>query len=82
MPIQIVVSDSYAHACLLHAIVAQGHAAQDAFFAKRSIVVVHEEQAGRGIAGNVDVGPTVLVKIRSNHRHAIRLRRLADSRLL
>src|SRR6516164_8079035 len=82
MPIQIVVSDSHAHACLLHAIVAQGHAAQDSFLAKRSIVVVHEEQARRGVAGHVDVGPTLFFKIRSNHRHAVRLCRLADSCLL
>ena len=82
MAVEVVVADAHAHAGLLHAIVAERDTAHHAFFAKRSVMVVHEQQAGRGIAGDEDVGPAVLVEIGRDHCHSITLGCARNPRLL
>src|SRR5579859_4337898 len=71
MSIQIVIPDANAHTGLLHAIIAQGRASQYSLFTKRSITIVHEQQTGSGIAGDVNVLPSVFIKIRGNDSHAV-----------
>src|SRR5579863_2475766 len=45
-------------------------------------MVIHEEQTRSGVACDEDVSPTVLVEIRSDHRHAVGLSGGRDSGLL
>ena len=81
MPVGVVVADADAHAGLLAAILAERDAAQHAFLAERAVVVVHEQQAGRRIAGDVDVGPSVFVEIGGDDGHAVARRRGGDAGL-
>ncbi len=41
----------------------ESDAAHQGFFAKCAVVVVHEQQARSGIAGDEDVGPAVVVRV-------------------
>src|SRR5215472_1457606 len=45
MAVEVVVADTDSHASLLHAVVTQRHSAEHAFLPKRSVMVVHEQQA-------------------------------------
>ena len=56
---------------MLHAIVAQGRTPQHAFLAKSSVTIVHKQKTWSGVAGNIDVLPSVFVKIRRYDSHAI-----------
>src|ERR1700737_430653 len=71
MSVQVIVADADAHASLLHAVFAQRGAAQHPFFAKSSVTIVHEEETGSGVTGDVDVRPSVFVKIGGNGRHTV-----------
>ena len=71
MPVQIVIADPHPHTRLLHTIVAQRHAAYDSFFAKSPIMIVHKKKTGSGVTGDVDILPSVFIKIRRNHSHAV-----------
>src|SRR5580698_5827167 len=64
--IQLIVSDADAHARLLGAVLAEGHATLESFFEKRSVVPVAEVEAGCGIASHVNIGPTIVIEIRSD----------------
>ena len=69
--VEIVIAHADAHSGLFLAVFAERHAAHHTLFAKSSVVVVHEKQAGSGIAGHVDIGPAIFVEIRGNHRHSV-----------
>src|SRR5207342_2440392 len=69
--VQIVVANPNAHARLLHAIFAQPYTAQDSFFTKRPISIVHEQETWSGIGGNVNVLPTILIEIGGDDGQAI-----------
>ena len=69
--VEIVVADADAHAGLLLSVIAERDAAHHAFFAKRAVVIVHEEEARRGIAGDKNIGPAVFVEIGGNGGHAV-----------
>ena len=62
MPVEIVIADPDAHAGLFFAIITERYAAQNPFFPESTVMVVHEQQAGRGIAGDVNVRPAVFVE--------------------
>ena len=47
----------------LRAVVAQCHATQKGLIAKGAIVVVHQQETGRGVAGNEDIGPPIVIHI-------------------
>src|SRR5262249_15562016 len=47
-----------------------------------SISVVHEKQTGRGVAGHIDVLPSVFIEIRRNDGHAVSRRSSRDAGLL
>src|SRR5580698_5949855 len=64
--VEIVVAGGNAHAGHLLAIAAISNTARQAFFSKCAIVVVHEEQARRGVCGYEDVRPAVFVYIEGN----------------
>ena len=80
--IEVIVADTNSHAGLFHPVLAEGDAAQQAFLAKRAVMIVHEKQAGSGIAGDKKVRPTVIIEISRNHGHAIALAQLRDASLL
>src|SRR5882724_4462113 len=79
---EIVITHSNAHARLFLAIVAHGNATQDPLFAKRSVVIVHEEQARSGIASDVDIGPAIFIEIGSYNRHTVTRGSFCDARRL
>src|SRR6185369_7787832 len=78
--VEIVIADADSHPGLFLAVFAKGHAAHDAFLAKCPIVIVHEQQARRGIAGDVNVGPTILVEVGGDRGHAITATLRSDAR--
>jgi len=80
--VEVIITDADAHASLLVAIVAEGHATENAFFAERAVVIVHEQQAGSGIASDVDIRPAILVEIGGDHGHAVALGKSGDAGLL
>src|SRR5262245_36473185 len=82
MTVQVIIANPHAHPRLLHPVVAQCRAAQDSLFTKRSIPVIHEKQAGCGIAGYIDVLPSIFIKIRRDHSHAVSGCRPGDAGLL
>ena len=73
VPVEVVVADPHPHPRLLRAVLAERDAPQDALLAERSVMVVDEQQAGRGIAGDVDVRPPVFVQIGGDDGHAVAL---------
>src|SRR5216684_9193825 len=82
MAVQVIIAHPDTHTRLLHAIFAQGRTPQYSFFTKRSISIVHEQKTGSGVAGDVDILPSVLIKIRRHDRHAVGGRGARDSGLL
>ena len=54
--VEVEVAEADAHAAHLLALGADRDAAKEGFFAEGAVVVVHEQQAGRGIAGDEDSG--------------------------
>ena len=81
-PVQIVVAYGDAHASLLCAVFVQRDPAFQTDLAERAIVVVPKQQAGRGIAGDVNIGPAVVVEIRRHGSQAVRACHPADPRPL
>src|SRR5579884_689394 len=73
------IADTDAHAGLLHSVFAERDAALHALLRKCSVVIVAEEEAGCGIAGDVDIGPTVIIEIGRNDSQTVTGRRFADS---
>src|SRR5579862_2085805 len=78
--IVVIVCGRDAHTGLPHDVLTETHAAQQAFFAKRAIAIVHEQQSRRRIAGHIDVGPAVIIEISSENTQAIKAFLLEDSR--
>jgi hypothetical protein len=79
MPVEIIIANADSHASLFLAIITERDAAQHALFAKRAIMVIHKQQAGRGIASDVDIRPAILIEVRGNNGHAIALSELRDA---
>jgi hypothetical protein len=82
MPVEIIIANADSHASLFLAIVTERDAAQHTLFPKRTIMVIHKKQAGRGIASDVDIRPAILIEVRGNNGHAIALRELRDAGFL
>ena len=47
MPVEIIIADADSHPGLFHSVFIQSDATRDAFFAERSVMVVHEKQTWR-----------------------------------
>ena len=67
VPIEIVVPDTDAHARLLGAVFADRAATLESFLSECAVMVVAEQKTGTGIAGEIDVRPSIVVEI-SHHR--------------
>ena len=59
----VEIADADTHAGLLLAILIQRHAALQTALGERAVVVVAEQQAGRRVARDVDIGPAVAIEI-------------------
>src|SRR5580693_10079211 len=82
MPVEVIVANANPHPRLFFSVIAERYPSHHSLFAKRSVMVVHEEQTGGGIASNVDVGPAIFVQIRRHDGHAIALCSRSDAGLL
>src|SRR5215469_9201944 len=71
MTVEVVIAHTDTHARLLQAVLTEGYSPQNTFLSKRSVAIVHEQQAGRGIGCKVDVLPSIFVKISGNRGKAI-----------
>src|SRR5580698_8763150 len=72
VPIEIEIATANSHACHFLPITAHRQPAKQSLLAKCAVMIVHEKQAGRGIASNKNVGPAVLINVHRNRREAIR----------
>ena len=61
--VEIVVADSHAHAGLSLPSSLSATPRSNAFFAKRAVVIVHQQQAGSGIAGDENIRPAIIVGV-------------------
>ena len=52
-----------AHASLLASVFVEGGAGEDGYVGEGSVVIVAVENAGGAVAGDVDVGPAVVVEV-------------------
>src|ERR1035438_507759 len=80
--VAIVVDRIGAHAGLLAASVVEGYASLHGGFGEGAIAVVVKEQAGRGIAGDINIGPAVIFKVAGEYGEAEIGIGLCDSRSL
>ena len=78
--VEIVISRSDAHTGHLLAIAAHRHSTDQGLFAECSIVIVHKEQAWRGVGRNQDVRPAVFIHVERHCGKAIRSLGGFDSR--
>src|ERR1700761_386105 len=69
--VSVVVSDGRSHARLFASIIVEGHAAIGRGIGECAIVIVAIEDGGGGIAGNENVGPSILVVVDGSHAEAI-----------
>src|SRR5208337_1336555 len=71
MAIAIVVADRGTHARHFHALVIESKSALESFLTECAVVIVHQQQAGRGVAGHEYIGPSVLIHIEGHCGKAI-----------
>src|SRR5258708_28763741 len=69
--IRIEVADTEPHSSLLPAVLIQRDTALQTALGERAIVIVAEQQAGRGVAGDVNIRPAVTVKIGGSRRERV-----------
>ena len=73
--IAVVVADARAHARQRHAVLVEGAARRSGDLPERAVVIVPIEEARRGVARDVDVGPPVVVEVGGHGAHAVGSRR-------
>ena len=78
--VEVEIADPDPHAGLLHAVFVERDAALEAGLGERAVVIVAEEEAGRGIAGDVDVRPAVVIEIGRDRGHAVAALGFGDAR--
>src|SRR5579864_1800205 len=65
--VQIIIGGRYAHARLRLAVRAERASRFDGNVLKFSVLLILVKSAGRGIVGNINIRPAVVVQIRSQH---------------
>ena len=73
--IPIVIANSDAHAGHRRAIPVERRPGRHSDFAEGAVVIVVIEQAGGGVAGHIDIGPTVVIEISRHGTHSVRAHR-------
>src|SRR5258708_21450276 len=82
MSVQVVVPDANPHAGLFDAVIIEPGAPLDALLAESAVMVVHQQQAGAGIAGHKNIRPAVLVEIGRDRGEAVTTFDFSDPRRL
>src|SRR5215471_15676064 len=80
--VAIVIRNAYSHSCLLMAILAVSASGDHRDVSKGAVVVVAKQDARFGIHSHIDVGPTIVVKIRADRRNRIPRSGLQNARFL
>src|ERR1017187_3552412 len=81
MPVCVVIPNPISHAGLFGSIVAQRDTPRDGLFNEGSVMLVHEEEAGSGVARHVNIGPAILVEVGGDDCHPVARPRLGNSSL-
>ena len=76
--VAVVVGGGGAHAGLLAAVLVHGESAGQTHLFKCPVVLVVKVQTGRGVAGDIDIGPAVVIEIAGQDREPVILRRSLD----
>src|ERR1700730_13110546 len=71
MAIAVVVGDGRAHPCLVAAVFIEGRACGYGDVGECSIVIIVVENARGTVAGNVNIGPAIFVKIEGGNAEGI-----------
>ena len=71
VPVGVEISDGHSHPRLLLPVLAQRDAAVEAPFGERAVAIVMQQQARSGVAGDVDILPSVAVEVGRHGRQAI-----------
>ena len=69
--VEVVVADAHTHAGLFQPVFAERHPSFQTLLAKGAVVLVAKQPARRGIAGDIDIRPTVVVVVCCDHCHWI-----------
>ena len=72
----VVIADAGTHAGERDAILVERASGRNGDLPERPVVIIAIEQTRRTVAGDVDVGPSVVVEIGCRRSHAVRSRRL------
>src|SRR5947207_6385056 len=80
--VEVEIADRHSHAGLFHPVLVQRHTTHEPLLSKCAVVLVHEQQARRGIAGNIDIGPPIIIEVGGRYVHAVSGRGFPDSRRL
>ncbi len=64
--VEIIVANGDAHSGLFLTVFAVRNAADCAFLAECTVVIVHEQEAWGGVASKIDVRPSVVVEVASD----------------
>src|SRR5690349_20077115 len=67
MAVSVVIADARAHSSLLAAILIECGPRGDGYIGKGPVMVVAVQNAGRAVAGDVDIGPAVFIEIESRY---------------
>src|SRR5579885_1827265 len=73
--VAIIIAHGYAHAALRNAILVEGTAHLGGDFGEGPVMIVMVQTARHRIAGDVNIRPSVIIKIRSASRETIRTHR-------
>src|SRR5579872_1220112 len=71
MAVAVVISDGRSHARLLASVFVKRSASGDSYVGKSPVVIVAIKNAGRAVAGDENVGPTVFVEIQRRNTESI-----------
>ena len=72
--VDVEVANAHPHTGLFLAIFVQRYTAFETLFRKCAVAIVPEQEAGRGVTCDIDVGPTVSIEVGRDCRQAIGLR--------
>src|SRR5579875_955163 len=77
--VQRQVARANTHARLLIPFATHSHAAIKTLLAERAVAIVHQQQTRRGVAGEEEVRPSIVVEVCCHDRHPVRPTVLSDS---
>ena len=79
--VAVVIGDRDAHAGLQLAVGVVSYAGRIAALFESAVVLVEIQQAGSLIAGHIEVGPAIVIEVRSHRAEAVTAARARECRL-